>query len=220
LIDISEPSMPATPLSLLLPLAVTGLLSLSAPNDDARPTDADSVSAATSTAALGDDEAGPGASATIAATGGTAAAQNRPGTAGSAAFFACFGSVHPYGVGTPGSGGFVPTLTTTGCPDAGAVLQVEVAKGLGGAPAQLAIGSLPLSMPFLGGTLLVQPLTTFSATLSGPIGVPGGGAASFAFTIPGGASSVGTLLYAQAFVLDSGGPALGALSRGLSIVLG
>jgi hypothetical protein len=99
------------------------------------------------------------------------------------------------------------------------VLVAMLSQGLGGAPAVLAAGLQPLDVPFSGGALLVQPLALLPATLDGPAGVPGAGAASFALPIPA-PSGAGTTVYLQGFVLDSGAGTLGALTGGLAAALG
>jgi hypothetical protein len=162
----------------------------------------------------------PGASAPAAPAADQPDQPDQGGARGGGAVAACFGSVHLYGTGAPGSGGFVPLLTAAGCTDDGEMLAMDLVDGLGGAPAQIAVGLAPLNVPFLGGKLLVDPLMSMPVQLSGPAGAPGQGAASFSVLIPDNPSGTGTVLYMQAFVLDPGAAELGSLSRGLAVIMG
>jgi len=180
-------------------------------------------------AAAGDYQLAPGSAAKDSADPATSPPEDllgklRPAGAGfdrgAYELGACFGSSSSYGAGAPGSGGFVPLLAASGCPDAGGVLTVSLAQGLGGAPAWLAAGAQALDLPFLGGKLLVQPQLLFPAVLGGASGAPGAGAAALALPIPDDPSLSGASAFLQGFVLDPGAGALGALTAGLALVLG
>jgi len=133
---------------------------------------------------------------------------------------ACFGTAATYGAGLAGSGGQVPTLLAAGCPDAGATLTLQLAKGLGGAPALLLIGGATASLPKWGGTVLVQSILGVPLDLGGPAGVAGAGSASFAAGVPDDAALDGVSVFLQALVADAGAPAGVALSAGLQLQLG
>jgi hypothetical protein len=133
---------------------------------------------------------------------------------------ACWGTVASYGAGLAGSGGFVPTLTASGCPDLGSTLTVQVTGGLGGAPALLLLGSAPAAQPKWGGTLLVSALVGVPLVLSGPGGVGGAGSATLAGSVPGDSSALGVSAFLQLLVADSGAPAGVALSAGLKLQIG
>jgi len=133
---------------------------------------------------------------------------------------ACFGVVAAYGAGLGGSGGGVPALSATGCPDIGTAITVHVAGGLGGAAALLLIGGAPDALPKWGGTLLVVPLVPVPLLLDGPAGVSSAGDADLAGAVPDDAALVGVAAFLQVLVADAGAPAGVALSGGLSLEVG
>jgi hypothetical protein len=139
---------------------------------------------------------------------------------GSSEFGACFGAVAGYGAGLAGSGGFVPALTATGCPDAGAVLTLHIGSALGGAPALLLIGTSPAALPKWGGTVLVSAAVVVPLALSGPAGAAGAGAASLPAAVPNDPAIDGLAADLQVLVADAGAPAGVTLSAGLQLVLG
>ncbi|MEQ8763709.1 MAG: FG-GAP-like repeat-containing protein [Planctomycetota bacterium] len=123
----------------------------------------------------------------------------------------CLGSREPYGAGTPGSGGLIPSLKGRGCPRQGATIRLEVLDGLGGATGLLVLGTGRASIPVSGCTLLVAlPAWTLPITLGGAPGVPGAGSLELIEVLPVGPAWHGRRIDAQAFVLDAGAP------RGLS----
>lgn len=98
----------------------------------------------------------------------------------------CSSTITPFGVGCPGSGGFVPSLEIVGCIATGYDAVVRIAGGLGGSQAFFVIGLVQASTPIGGGCLLnVAPLVVGPV---GPIplsaGGPGGGNAILPTTIP------------------------------------
>lgn len=89
--------------------------------------------------------------------------------------------LQPYGSGSVGSGGQLPVLAGTGQPTPGEFVTLDVSNGLGGATAVLAIGALEasqISLPLLGGTLLVLP------SLTVPFLLDGSGAAALPLALP------------------------------------
>ncbi len=133
---------------------------------------------------------------------------------------ACFGVVTAYGAGLAGSGGAVPALSASGCPDLGAAISVQVSDGLGGAPALLLVGGEADALPKWGGTVLVAPLLSLPLVLDGPAGVAGAGDANLAGGVPDDAALVGVAVFLQVLVADAGAPADVALSGGLQLEVG
>ena len=123
----------------------------------------------------------------------------------------------PYGPATAGSGGLAPTLTAEGAPGIGTVFTLTLANGLGGASAGILYGQDgPLSLPILGGTLLVAPpLDAIPVTLGGTVGVPGAGSADVPAALPNALSLIGTRFNLQAIVVDPGAPSNIAFTNGL-----
>jgi hypothetical protein len=133
---------------------------------------------------------------------------------------ACFGTAAAYGTGLAGSGGHMPTLLATGCPDAGVTITLQLGNGLGGAPALLLIGGSTAALPKWGGTLLVQPILGVPLALGGPAGVAGAGSASLTAGLPDDASLDGLPVFLQSLVADGGVPTGVALSAGQALQLG
>ncbi len=129
----------------------------------------------------------------------------------------------PYGSGTPGSGDVVPVLSSSsGFPRIGSTAVLDVDSGLGGAPALLALSTMPVAgLPLLGGTIWADPLsaiTTAGTTLGGTPGAPGAGSASIAIPISPDPGLKGLDVYSQAFVIDAGSPGgLVSMTQGLAL---
>jgi len=114
-----------------------------------------------------------------------------------------------YGAGLAGTGGIVPHLTVSGGtsrsgnPD----FAYEMQGGRGGAIAIITVSFAPLSRPFLGGTLLVNPSSGLSASMSvvlgGTPGVAGAGSKHLLFPV---GLAEGHDLYAQVRIKDPAGP--------------
>lgn len=126
-----------------------------------------------------------------------------------------------YGVGTAGTGGFVPHLQTSGGAPRGGNpnFTYQLSKGLGGAPAVLAASLFPSSLPLFGGIVLVDVthlLATVPLTLSGPAGAGGVGAASFKLPVPITPSLYGFTIYNQFIAIDFAAPASFSMSEGMS----
>ncbi|MEO0650003.1 MAG: hypothetical protein AAFZ65_04945 [Planctomycetota bacterium] len=117
-----------------------------------------------------------------------------------------------YGLGTAGSGTVVPTIAAAGgLPFVGnSGFRLEVSGVLGGGLVLFALSEGPaLGLPFLGGSLWIDPaqiLLVNSATASGAPGAPGAGSASLALPIPATPGFVGLDLYAQGLTIDAGAP--------------
>ncbi len=128
----------------------------------------------------------------------------------------CSGHAVPYGVGCPGSGGFVPTLWADGCATPGGTMVLHVEGVLGGAPAWLVAGTGSTSISLGSGCrlyvdpngLALFPITTF--------GLPVAGQGHHTLSIPLGAATPPGLVFAmQIAVADSASPIAFAGSNGL-----
>jgi hypothetical protein len=119
---------------------------------------------------------------------------------GKAYVFSELDALVPYGTGTPGTGGVTPTLTLSGCTEAGETMNLAIANGKPGALAVLFLGVAKAELPLKGCTLLTFPLLL-------QIGLPLGGTGSIGFpsTIPA-SLTVPVTFDMQAFVVDPGGP--------------
>jgi hypothetical protein len=114
----------------------------------------------------------------------------------------CAGEIAAYGLASPGSGGFAPSLTVTGCASPGGTLRVRLEDALGGAPALIALGKAESHVPFLNGYELLVGQVVAAPPISLTGVVAGSGAAEIVATL--GGSTAGAFLTLQAFVLDPG----------------
>ena len=103
------------------------------------------------------------------------------------------------GLGLAGSGGLEPQLDPTASLAAGSPMAFDLSAAPPGAQAFLGLGVSAQHLPFLGGTLVPDPVAVV------PLTVDAGGVASFALTWPAGVPK-GISLYAQAWVTDPGAP--------------
>jgi hypothetical protein len=132
----------------------------------------------------------------------------------------CGGEITPYGAGCLGSGGFVPSLSVTGCPAPGSAITIGIGNGLGGASALLVVGTQQASVPISPAChLLTFPLAPLSVFVGLGGAGPGNGATAFGAplppTVPGGIT-----FQLQAFVLDGGVPLGAAGTNAVEIMLG
>lgn len=132
----------------------------------------------------------------------------------------CGGSWNTYGDGLAGNGGFVPSLTGTGCPVPANTVSLHVASVSGGAPGVLAMGSMPASVPLFGGTLLVTPTVQLSIVVGGTPGVAGVGATEVVVPLPNNPALSGQDFYFQAGFLDLAAPAQFSLTGGVAMTIG
>lgn len=128
----------------------------------------------------------------------------------------------PYGAGTPGTGGLTPHLTGTGRGTLGELVSFDLGNAVGGTVGALLLGGpgSKIAVPFLGGTVLVSPVTSLGFAASGAPGLAGAGAASLPLAIPASASLVGFELNAQAVLLDAGAAVGLALTNGVEAWIG
>ncbi|MCC7399366.1 MAG: hypothetical protein IT455_20035 [Planctomycetes bacterium] len=132
----------------------------------------------------------------------------------------CDGAFTSYGTGLAGTGGSVPQLGATGCPDVGQGFELLLSKGLGGGLAVFAFGLTSASVPLFGGTVLLGQIDLLvPVVLNGAVGVGGSGVAELplAFSAP---SAIGASLFVQGAVFDAGAAQGLALTAGLQITLG
>lgn len=133
----------------------------------------------------------------------------------------CTGRILEVGVGTKGTGGFVPEMHGLFSPCPGEAFALEWKGFNGNAPAILAVGLAPANVPAFGGTLmvdlsppgLIQPIVL-------PGTGPGGGELTIEFTLPANPSLTGLSVYLQTLAADAGAPAAVALSNGLQMIVG
>lgn len=126
-----------------------------------------------------------------------------------------------YGVGTPGTGAFVPTLHQTGglAHLGSTTFAVASHDLLGGASCFVLVGFGQVSVPVLGIDLLVNPaaMLTFAGQADGAAGIAGAGSLVTPLPIPSDPAFVGLELDLQLVALDAGSPGgLLAASAGLS----
>jgi hypothetical protein len=107
-----------------------------------------------------------------------------------------------YGLGCAGSGGFVPVLTTCGCPMGGLSISIELLDALGGSAAAVFGGFGRASSPLTPGCdlLLAPPMFTLGFQIPIAGSGPGAGACSFPLAVPPGYA--GLAINLQAAVLD------------------
>ncbi|MBI4878089.1 MAG: hypothetical protein HY812_00295 [Planctomycetes bacterium] len=126
------------------------------------------------------------------------------------------GCTEEYGYGCPGSGGFVPYLSTLACPIAGYPINLDVIECLGGSTAVFLFGAARGSYLMDNGCYLnlsgLSPLVI--AVPMGGSG-PGNGSLTIAGLLP--ANSAGQTLRIQVFVLDAGASGGFANTNGLEL---
>ncbi len=126
------------------------------------------------------------------------------------------GCSEEYGSGCPGSGGFVPYLSTVECPIAGYPITLDVVDCLGGSTAVFLFGAArgsylmdngcTLNLSGLSPLLIAVPMGGFG---------PGNGCLTIAGLLPAG--SAGQTLRIQVFVLDAGANGGFANTNGLEL---
>ncbi|MSR46141.1 MAG: hypothetical protein EXS13_03600 [Planctomycetes bacterium] len=130
------------------------------------------------------------------------------------------GGLSTYGTGTPGSGGFVPSIELVGSPCIGDDVWLQIRDGLGGAPAFLLIGFGRDNFPYAGGSLLVAITTVFTPTLGGTPGIAGAGMLNVTAAIPDDPAIIGVVFDFQVLVTDAAAVQRVALSNGAELVIG
>ena len=132
----------------------------------------------------------------------------------------------PYGAGSPGTGGVVPTLNCNQAWMGNASFSLTVSNGLGGALALIGLSTAPGNL--LAGTSQIlisltppDPLFIWPVPLSGPLGIPGAGTGSFALplNVPVAPALAGIDFFAQAVIGDFPTPGSPAATNALKIEL-
>ncbi len=127
--------------------------------------------------------------------------------------FSILSGAQSFGFGTPGTGGAVPELAEQGLQMLGQVTTLDVTNALSSSPAAMLLGlgvDSQVSVPLLGGTLLVTP----QFALPFPVGA---GTASLPIAIPDDPAFGGANLNFQAWVLDAAAPGGFAMTNGLEV---
>lgn len=132
----------------------------------------------------------------------------------------CGGEGAPYGLGCPGSGGFVPALDAAGCPSPGGAVILSATDVLGGTGGWLLAGTSPTSQTLAPGCRLYVDLADaillpFSVT--GP-SVPGAGTASLTVPIPASAPG-GAVFAVQGVFADAASSLAVAATNGFRFVI-
>ena len=129
-----------------------------------------------------------------------------------------------FGVGSPGTNGFVPRMVATESPaiwNAGFTLAVDRANG--GRDGILVISSVPelFGTPFQGARLYVALSNVTALVRVGPLAGtgPGNGFGSATVPIPSIPALIGTSVFAQWFVFEPALPVVAAGSRGAELRL-
>jgi hypothetical protein len=132
----------------------------------------------------------------------------------------CAGAGTEYGAGLAGTGGFVPRLASSGCPEVSSPFTLAIDKAIGGASGVLLIGTAPASLPLFGGSLLVNVNgISFAIHAGGTAGVAGAGTFALPLlltdpTLPGAS------VYLQAGFFDPGAAQSVSLTNGLQVAIG
>jgi hypothetical protein len=128
------------------------------------------------------------------------------------------GSVRRYGVGCPGSGGFVPRVELSGCASPGGNVTLHVTNGLGGSTGFLFFGQSRAQAP-LGGSCFLNVSPLFGVIVTLPLGGagPGAGSISVPATIPPSTPAVTFTM--QAFVADPASSIGGVGSAALEVAI-
>jgi WD40 repeat protein len=127
----------------------------------------------------------------------------------------CPGTITSYGAGCPGSGGFVPALSMSGCATAGGAVTLSIDDALGGSRGFLLLGLGRGSKQLKGCTLLVDPLVLpFVPVVFGGSG-PGNGSLEIPAVLPPDMPKIVFTL--QTWILDPGGVKGLATTNGVEV---
>ena len=130
-------------------------------------------------------------------------------------------ALHSYGAGKAGTGGFVPSLSGDGRGTIGSTFTMNIDDVVGGAVGALLVGIPPrASLSLLGGTVHLNPLTSFPLPVGGPAGVGGAGSAALPLSIPNDEAFVGLGLLFQFLPIDSGATRGVSISNGFELRMG
>ncbi|MBM3986318.1 MAG: hypothetical protein FJ296_11655, partial [Planctomycetes bacterium] len=129
------------------------------------------------------------------------------------------GSVATYGTGLMGGNGLVPVIANSGgTPSVGnASFALTLGRAGAGLPAFLPLSLGDASLPFKGGTLLVDPALLLVVTIAT---TSASGAAAIALPLPDDPLLAGLVFHAQWLVQDAGAVAGWALTPGAKVTVG
>ncbi len=131
------------------------------------------------------------------------------------------GAIRQYGVGSPGTGGVVPTLGARGPMRGNVATETRLVGGVGGTFGVFVIGTQPVDLadtPLPGLRLFVAPIGISVMPLSGTTGEAGAGALTIPLVIP--PVVAGLTIYEQFFLLDAAAPSGASASNGLALTFG
>lgn len=132
----------------------------------------------------------------------------------------CNGLQVAYGTGLAGTGSVVPTLGVVGCPDVNRSFTIAIDNVVGAGSGVLVVGLVPAAIPFLGGTLYVDPIGLMLPVACGGIpGAPGAGSLGLPIFLTDPALA-GFNFYSQAGFADPSAVQGISLTNGLRIVIG
>lgn len=133
----------------------------------------------------------------------------------------CTGSSTPFGAGTPGSGGFVPRISTIFSPCPGADLGYVIDRLNGGANGLMLWSFGQASLPVWGGHLYIDVTTVWGMIPFLADGAAAGdGESRLQFFHPDDPALVGFDFFVQALSFDAGAAKRKALSNALQITFG
>ncbi|MGE3354965.1 MAG: hypothetical protein AB7O84_24775, partial [Planctomycetota bacterium] len=118
-----------------------------------------------------------------------------------------------YGPALAGTGGIAPQIEGLGVPTPGGVVTIDVTQGLASTAGLLLIGTVPVAVPVLGGTLLVLPDLSYFHLLS-PTGTY-----SQNLLVPPGPVFLGVDVFLQAAYADAGAPGGVSHTDGLAMLI-
>jgi hypothetical protein len=119
------------------------------------------------------------------------------------------------------TGGLVPVLRGCGCPSQELAPRLIFEDVVGGAVALVPVSLASASLPFYGGTLLVDPNTPLSLSLAmgGTPGVAGEGGQTLPAFLPNDPLLDGLSIHLRAVIPDAGASFGYALSAGLEMAI-
>jgi len=128
----------------------------------------------------------------------------------------CPAEIDAYGFGCPGTGGFMPQASMSGCASPGQSITLEISNGLGGADVYVAVGKHQAAKAMSRGCVLrVAPVTK----ILGPFHLSGTGGGNGHLAIGHGVPPrlAGSSLTLQAFIVDPEGSSGWTSTNGLEI---
>lgn len=156
----------------------------------------------------------------VGAPNATLSAQPGPNLQCGAAYYVRFGKgeIQTFGSSCPGTGGFAPTLATSGCAIPAGALTVTVTGGVGGSFALLLFGQSQANIPAgFGCSVHIAPVLPPTPLIPLFGTGPGQGAISFSASLP--TNMPGGSFTMQAFCADPGAPLGFTATNGVEVVV-